>query len=235
MSLPNRAGVFHARVIDSGFGETGPNNLATVTAKYAIYEDALTGADVSAEGMEITGFHYVEKKDGTLNEGAVKSLKAAFGWDGLDPCWFETPDACQKPVQITVGMEEYKGKTSPKVQWLNPYGSTGGGGIVHADEAQASALKNRLGSKLRALSGGAAAAKPPAAKAPKGRPTAPTAAAATATADDAWEVFAAAKGASEAEWNRILAEMFPGKAQSAYTPADWGRVKVEAAAKILPI
>ncbi len=183
--LPTREGLFNAHPVEIGIDETGPNKLATCIIRFKLYEELQPSGewdDCASDNFEITGYFYVEKKDGSLNTVTIDALKAALGWDGRDPFWLQETDLSEHAVQVKLGFEEYGGKTRIKVQYLNPFGSTGAGGVTKADDATRRTIGNRLGSKLRALSGPVPApAKPtkpaappnlPPAK-PKAQPTIP--------------------------------------------------------------
>jgi len=171
--LPNRDGRFHAWPIAIAVDEMGADKLAVVKIQFAITEEFTGGAyaDVSEERMEIVGFFFLERKDGTLNEKTIESLKEVFGWDGRDPFWLQDSAAAlaEIPVQIILDWETWNNQQRIKLQWLNPYGSTGGGDVVQAGDEKRRAIGSRLGSKLRAFAGGALANAP----APTGRPQAP--------------------------------------------------------------
>jgi len=266
--LPTREGLFNAYPVEIGIDETGPNHLATCIVRFQLYEELqLTGewADCAAEQWEITGYFYMEKKDGSLNTIAIDALKAALGWDGRDPFWLQETDLSDHPVQVKLGFEEYGGKTRIKVQFLNPFGSTGGGGVTKADDAMRRTIANRLGPKLRAIAGPTQApAKPagppkkPSAK-PKAQPTPPPAAPIAepspaaaeeaeaprdpqaATLEEAWAEFCKHcpqekwdQAAVEAEWFRILAELFPGKQPDELSAAEWAQMRDEGPARIIP-
>lgn len=245
MTMPKRDGTFNALPMSMGLDETGDNSLATVQINFAVIEEVTPQGDVdcSGEGMSITGYFYLEKKDGEPNENAIKSLKSSLGWDGVDLGWFNTADVSQQPVQIVLGFEEYKGKNRVKVKYLNPLGSVGGAGeISKADPDKIKAMSNRLGSKLRAISGGTPVQTP---KPQTARPTASTAPKAPATppvgcsSDEAWAVIAdTAKklGMNEDQaaevWFKIVAELFPAKQPDNLTPAEWAKVRAEGPAKV---
>ncbi len=239
--LPNREGLFHAYPVEVGVDETGPNNLATCIIKFCLFEE-LTGSEwrpCTDEDLDITGYFYLEKRDGALNSVALDALKAALGWDGRDPFWLQDTDLAQHPVQVKLGYEEYNGKRRLKVQFLNPYGSSGGG-VTKADENTRQSIKTRLGSKFRAMAGPAPAqtsapAKPPA------PPTPPETKANESTLEEAWAAFAASDGAKkmdqeglEKEWFRILADLFPGKQPDDLTPAEWAKMQDEGPGNIVP-
>ena len=258
--LPNREGLFHAYPVDIGISETRENKLLQVVISYHLFEE-LAGeewVDCTAESFEITGYHTLECKDGSLCDWMIDALKAALGWDGRDPFWLQdnAADLAQKPVQVKLAFEEYNDATRIKVQFLNPYGSHGG--VAKADEDMRRSAGNRLGSKFRALAGGTPAqapkpagrptpAAPTPAAAPAPKPAPPKAPAATAeaptpaTMEQAWEEFCKhcdpAKWSQqdvEKEWFRILAELFPGKQPDQLTPAEWGVMKAEGPDKIIP-
>ena len=247
--LPNREGTFNALPLSMGIDETGDHKLATVQISFAVIEEVSAGGplDCSAESLSIVGYFFLEKKDGQPNDRTIASLKESLGWDGVDLGWFNTADVSQKLVQIVLGFEEYQGKSRIRVQFLNPYGSTGRGTVTRADAATLKVMAGRLGAKLRALSGGTpqSAAKPTAArpKAPAAAKPAATKAPATpankpapapGTADDAWAVFvpaAQALGLNEAQttecWFKVLGELFPSKQPDQITPAEWGVMRAD--------
>ena len=176
--LPNREGLFNAFPVQIGIDETGPNNLATCIINFKLYEELQpTGewADCSGDNLDITGYFYLEKKDGSLNTVTIDALKDSLGWDGRDPFWLQETDLSQHPVQVKLAFEEYGGKTRLKVAYLNPHGSTGKGGVSKADDATRKSITNRLGSKLRATAGPAQAPAKAAGK-PAAKPAAGTAA-----------------------------------------------------------
>lgn len=241
--LPTREGLFNAYPVEIGIDETGPNNLATCIIRFDLYEELQPDgqwADCAGENWEITGYFYLEKKDGSLNTLTLDALKAALGWDGRDPFWLQETDLSEHPVQVKLGFEEYGGKTRIKVQYLNPFGSTGGGGVSKADDATRRTISNRLGSKLRAMAAPAPKTEP----APPAEPAAPVEQPRdpeAATMEEAWGEFCKHcpppkwdQAAVEAEWFRIIAELFPGKQPDELTPAEWAAMRDQGPAQIIP-
>ena len=112
--IPNREGLFNAYPAEIGVDETGPNKLATCIIRFKLYQELQASGewdDCAADNLEITGYFYLEKKDGALNTITVDSLKAALGWDGRDPFWLQTTDLSQHAVQLKLAFEEFNGKT----------------------------------------------------------------------------------------------------------------------------
>jgi len=257
---PNREGLFNAHPVDIGVDETGPNKLATCIINFRLYEELQPGgewADCAGENFDITGYFYLEKRDGSVNQITIDALKAALGWDGRDPFWLQETDLAGHPVQLKLGFEEYAGKKRLKVQYLNPYGSKGGGAVSKADESTKSTIRNRLGSKLRALAGPAPAAptskpatppKLPPAKPKVEPPTPPPPAdekpappAGEATMEQAWQEFVShcdnekwTQEAIEKEWFRILAALLPGKQPDELGPVEWATMRDKGPAEIIP-
>ena len=241
--LPTREGLFNAYPVEIGIDETGPNHLATCIIRFDLYEELQPDgqwADCADENWEITGYFYLEKKDGSLNTLTLDALKAALGWDGRDPFWLQETDLSEHPVQVKLGFEEYGGKTRIKVQYLNPFGSTGGGGVSKADDATRRTISNRLGSKLRAMSGPTQApakpakpagppklppAKPkaqptPAAPPPKPEPAPP----ATEPAEAPHDPQAATM---EEAWGEFCKHCPPPKWDQAAVEGEWFRILAE--------
>ena len=241
--LPNREGLFHAYPASIGIDEIGNNKLATCVVNFSLFEELVDGQWVSCEGeaLDVTGWFFLEKKDGSVNTSTIDSLKAAFGWDGRDMFWLQDTDLSQQAVQVKLAFEEYQGKNRIKVKFLNPYGSAPSGGVTKADEGKRRSLSARLGAKFRALAGGtpAPAPKPAGKPVPPGSKPAPKPAK-TATMDEAWKVFSAACKSDwtqeqiEAEWFRVLSVLFPTKKVEDLTPAAWGVMIEEGPSKIVP-
>lgn len=251
--LPNREGRFKANILEHGVAETGPNKLATFICKFGLLAELANTEWVPFApedvGMEITGYFYLEKKDGSINTITVDSLKAAFGWDGRDPLWLQDSNFSHLTVQVKLEFELFDGKTRLKVRYVDAEDASPAG-VQKADDATRQNLSMRLGSKLRALAGGTPVQSPK----PAGRPTAPAAAPKAppssppaspstkpVTMQQAWEAFMKecppgwSDGETETEWFRVLENMFPGKHVSTFTTAQWKQVLEEAPRQILPV
>jgi len=245
--LPDREGLFHAYPAEIGVDETGPNDLATAIIRFRIFEELKNGdwLDCFDEGLEIVGYFYLECRDGSLNNISIDALKAAMGWDGRDPFWLQETDLSESPVQVKLGFETYNDKTRIKVQFLNPYGSTGGG-VSKADDTTKATIRNRLGSKFRSVAGPAPAStakpSPPASpsRKPPAKPPTPEPNQTEATMDDAWAEFCRhckdewTQEQIEGEWFRIIAELFGGKQPDELSGIEWATMRDEGPGKILP-
>jgi hypothetical protein len=255
--LPNREGRFRARILSRGIGDS-KNGALQLAVGYAIDQELQGGewTDVSGEGMEITGYHYLVKTDGNLNTTTIESLKAAFGWDGADPTVLDTMElAPDHLVQITLKEEEYQGQSRIRVGFVDAADAQPG--VRTASDDERKAIRNKYGSKFRAHAGGTPAAAPkPTSAGPKkpapapagpsagpsagpkkpapAKPKAAAAAAATSTQDECWQLFfeTTSPGHTEEQvqqqWWRLLAKLFPNKEPDALTPEDWGVVKGQA-------
>ena len=243
--LPNREGRFKATILEHGVAETGPNRLATFVCKFALQEELAASEWIGMEEeLDITGYFYLEKKDGSVNSVTVDQLKSAFGWDGRDPLWLQDADFGALLVQVKLEFELYEGKTRLKVRYVDAENATPAG-VPKADDNTRRNLSTRLGSKLRALAGGTPVAAPkPAGKpappaAPKSTPKPPPAK--TATMQQAWEAFAKecppawGQPDIEKEWFRVLGELFPDTQLESLSLVQWASVIEQAPSKIIPI
>ncbi|TWT40486.1 hypothetical protein RAS1_41970 [Phycisphaerae bacterium RAS1] len=252
--LPNREGRFKATILEHGVAETGQNKLATFVVRFQLIQELINGEwNPVEEELDITGYFYLEKKDGTINAVTIDNLTGAFGWDGRDPFWLQDADFGQLVVQVKLAFEQYNNRTRIKVQYVDAEDASPAG-VPQADDAARRSIATRLGAKFRANAGGtpAPAPKPPAGtrpSAPKAKPSAaqapkPSTPAAPApqglTMQQAWDAFAKACPANctpenvESEWFRLLGEMFPGKQPEQLTPPEWATFVSEAPPKVVP-
>lgn len=250
--LPDREGRFRAGILEHGVAETGPNNLATFVCKFGLIDELVNGEWVGLgpeeSGLDITGYFYLEKRDGSINTVTVDQLKAAFGWDGRDPLWLQDSDFGQLTVQVKLEYELYNNQQKLKVRYVDAADAEGRG-VPKADDATRKSLSTRLGSKLRALAGGTPVNTPKPAGKPAAPPVVPKPApktsaapsAKTATMQQAWEVFAkeCPKGWGqkdiESEWFRVLGELFPDTQLDTLSPVQWATVLEQAPARIIPM
>jgi hypothetical protein len=179
----DREGNFRGRVLSYGIQESSSSKSVAVAMRVAIDEaynhetdswDDWRGHNVCAWANS-----WIVKANGDVNEKAVESLAKATGWGGtlqevMDQTW--QPDACQ----FVVRGEEYKGNTTYKVAFLNPYDAPIGGGLNKIDADKAKALQTQYGSKFKAIAANAKRTAAPA----NGKPKAPPPVAAGARSRD---------------------------------------------------
>lgn len=230
--LPNRVGRFKATILDHGVADTGPNKLATFVCQFQLTEELVVGEwKPVEEEFAITGYFYLEKRDGNLNTVTIDALKRAFGWDGCNPFWLQDSNFDGLVVQVKLIFDEYDGQTRIKVQWIDAESATPMG-ILRADDAMRRSISTRLGAKFRANAGGTAIPAP--------RPPAVSRPLSSATMEQAWEVFikACPENSSheymDSEWFRLIGEFFGDKQPEQLTPSEWSRFAEEAPSRIVP-
>ncbi len=188
---------------------------------------------IGFEGQKITSRTYLTQKDGTINTRSVEDAKAWSGWNGVDPFWFMDTDLTGLECELVVENEEYNGRMSPKVRWINKPGS--GAGKALPDAADRKLILAKYGSKFRALSGGVPVKSPAAPKAP----TTPPARKRTAkeAMEAAWAALEKAtpdmeNGDRETRWFALIDET--GSPADALTADQWDaiRAKVESTADL---
>ena len=98
------------------------------------------------EPHSVSGWFYVVKKDGTINDTQVEQLVKSLGWDGdLRLVTGAPPNVV---AQVNVKADDYDNKRTYKVAWINPEDYTPSAGGV--DDNTLNDLQNRYGSLLRA-------------------------------------------------------------------------------------
>ena len=220
--------------------------VCKLNGQLVIYE-ASTGSLCGAVPcvMVETGFTFkhtlvLVKADGTIQTKTTDTLKAVFGWDGVDPFSLmdnSVDDGAMRDVEFEiVGGPETgdKGGQYFKSQWLNPLG----GGMKTPAAADRRSVLAKYGSKFAALAGVAAPAAKPAPAAPKiptvpkAAPVAPPPGAVTATMEEAWAALNEAQSGKAADviekvWFDTIARLFPNKSNTDLKPHEWGKLKAE--------
>jgi hypothetical protein len=159
----DKAGTFRAVAIEQAIPDPEAGKLACAVIRFSFFQEAVNGEwQDMPEQKELTGWFYLEKKDGSVNEITMEQLNGALGCPKHDPYWLESQDLSEKPVQIVTDFETYNNKTRLKVKFLNPDGYTGSSGQVQkSSDNGRKAVQARLGAKLRALYGAPVAAPRP--------------------------------------------------------------------------
>ena len=195
------------------------------------------------EGFTFKHTMVIVKADGTIQTKTTNTLKAVFGWDGVDPFWLmdnSLDGGVMRDVEFEiVGGPETgdKGGQYFKSQWLNPVG----GGMKTPQAADRRSVLAKYGSKFQALAGAAAqqhrpttAPVPPVPRGAHGvtRPTTPPPTAPPATMEEAWAALNEANTGKPAEiieklWFDTIAQLFPNKSNTDLKPHEWGKLKAE--------
>jgi hypothetical protein len=231
-----REGRFVATPVEWGVETSKNGGLPQFVCKFAL--DAEYGQndegqagyfDVSHEGMEITGWFnliYKDKQTGqnVVNKINVESLENALGWNRVNgmPALNDS-DWSKTQVQLVLESEEYNGKPSVKVRYLNPRDYEGGSSVKKADAQALKQMQQAFGALL-------AAGAPAAAKKPVSNPVAPqqkpAAAAHEVEKRAAWDAFKAQHAgldpASLAEaWRKAIADCFDGLTANQLGSEQW--------------
>ena len=221
--------------------------VCKLNAPLVIYE-ASTGSLCGAVPcvMVDSGFTFkhtmvLVKADGTIQTKTTDTLKAVFGWDGVDPFWLmdnsEDGGAMRSVEFEIVGGPETgdKGGQYFKSQWLNPLG----GGLKTPMAADRRSVLAKYGNKFQALAGVARpnnAAPPVPRTSQRNVPTTPPPSKspmpAPASMEEAWaqlnESNPGKDGAAiEKIWFDTIATLFPNKSNTDLKPHEWGKLKAE--------
>jgi hypothetical protein len=227
MALPTQVGRYLARPINWTVEESGNDKLPTFVCSFDLFNFLGREGWQEVSDLQITGYFFLMKKDGAMNERTIKSLRDALGWDGRSINSLANSDWAGAEVQLVVGSEEYQGKTKIKVQFINPRDYEPG--HIEKDPVVIQSVATRIDMQLRALAGSAPAAKPAAAKPPVNN--APMAATLAQEARKA--TWAAFQGKNPGVANDVLAEpwraqikaVFPDKVATSFTADDWKTVQ----------
>ncbi len=227
--LPTNIGTYHARVNGIGIGES-KNGLARATIGFVLFETS-DGESVE-DNLSITGYFSLQLRDGAINQKGIDNLREVFPeWDGKDIFWLQDNEAALngKEVQIVLDSEEYNGKTSIKVKYLNPIGGGSSGAISKASGDLRKKISSSLNTALRATAKPGATKVAPKATTKPAATTKPTAKPATppVDADSVWAEFTKAWPAGidgvEDAWHTML--MTVNKPESKLNGDDWLIIK----------
>jgi hypothetical protein len=234
--------------------------VCRLAGQLVIYE-ATTGSLCAAVPcvMVDSGFTFkhtlvLVKSDGTIQTKTTDTLKAVFGWDGVDPFWLMDSSEDGGPMrdvefEIVGGPETGdKGGIYFKSQWLNPVG----GSMKTPPSADRRAVLAKYGRKFQALSASASPATAPQSEKQKaesrsaattgGAPVPPSSrsgarsnpppppGAPAATMEEAWAELNAVEagktpGEIETLWFETIARLFPNKSNTDLKPHEWGKLK----------
>lgn len=173
----DRAGTWRGKVIEHGVSESRNGfpqlQLAAVALEYYDETGEHTGGepgwvDWSAYGAVATGHMVLFNADGPLlnNEQAQK----AFGWDGSSFAGLAQMDLSEKMFLFRTEENEYNGKTSIRIGWIDDYEANPTRSIKCADPAKLKELDSKFGLKAKAVPAKAPAKPTPTASVPKSAP-----------------------------------------------------------------
>ena len=204
----------------------------------------VVAAPAANEGFVFKHTLVLVKADGTIQTKTTDTLKAVFGWDGVDPFWLMDNSEDGKAMRAVefeiVGGPETgdKGGVYFKSKWLNPLG----GGMRTPVAADRRSVLARYGSKFQALAGaggqrtdvGGQRTATRVLPVPSGaaRPATPPPGTVTATMEEAWAALNEAQTGKPAEaieklWFDTIARLFPNKSNTDLKPHEWGKLKAE--------
>jgi len=235
-----QAGVYTAKL--SGPNETSQSGIVIYQTQAGALCAAIPCeiAEGEAQGEKIKHTMTIVKRDGTVNQGAMDTIKTVFGWDGIDPFWLMDRAFPDVTFKLNVEMEQDKNEDGtpryyqdgnpamfPKVKYLDPMS---GGEMKMPQPADRRAIAAKFGAQFRALAGGTAVkhAAPASTKAPPAPPAtkSPAPTTAPATMEEAWKTCCEAnEGNEEGAWHQAMATLFPERTNSDLSPADWGLLK----------
>lgn len=154
-------GEFRGQVLEYGLfeadsGSVGVNLKCSIEDIYHEEE----WADYREYDLEVEGTIWIVKKDGGLNESGVQSLVKHAGWDGMIEAI--TGQTWQpNGISFSVEPNEYKGKTTYKINFIGSWDQPPGRKMGNVDETKGKALASRFGSQLRAVVGNTKRNAPP--------------------------------------------------------------------------
>lgn len=164
-------GTFRGRIIQYGLQEAKSGAIG-VWIRVAVDEVCQDGewGDWREYEVEADGYVWIVKKDGNLNKPACESLIKNAGWNG-DIKVIDRMEWEPTPVGISVKANEYDGKTTYQIAFVNDYNRIPGGGNVAPEKVDQFAKK--FNSQLRALAGSSKQNAAPPANGGPSKPAAP--------------------------------------------------------------
>jgi hypothetical protein len=107
------AGRYKAIITAGALEESQQSGIPVFVAQYKVTDKLMNNEWQWADGT-ITAWHYLEKKDGSVNENQVKQLQRTFGWNGSNVMDLEALE--NLPCQITVEAQEYNPNAGPMAE-----------------------------------------------------------------------------------------------------------------------
>lgn len=173
----DREGTFIGYAMQSGVGETKANKFPQWIAKLqAVQEydsESQTFIDITGvEEVEATGYFVLFDKDGKATLNAKQIKKAYPDWSG-SVRELNDADYSAVPVQFRVGENDYNGKKTMQVSWIDSADAVPGGNVGKMDDVGINAIEAKYASAIRELSGGDKPKSIPLAKPTTAKPVVP--------------------------------------------------------------
>jgi hypothetical protein len=149
----DREGIFRANVMDIEFKAPKEGSEAVnLNIKFAITEARIgTEWENWAEhGFECRGSACLVKKDGTVCNHGVETMRDALGWNG-SVADIESGTFKPWPCQIEVGPDAYRGEGHFEAKWINHFNSEGGSGMKKATPDDTKGFNAQHGAAMRAI------------------------------------------------------------------------------------
>lgn len=229
--LIDKTGYFKAEVLDSGVGVTQTSELPQFVVEVAAkeYYNGTTSEfeDCSEDEQTLTGYLVLVSKAGkdTLN---ADQMRKVTGWDGKSFAELDSMDLAGSMVLIRVDENEYEGKISMQVGWIDTPDATPGYQIKKLDKKALKSLDAKYKRKGKATPVKTAAA----AKKKSGPPKTTKTPTGKCTKDDAWDFLMSTEmWADEVDgepmqeslltqlWTDAVTEM--GDNEDEFTDDDW--------------
>jgi hypothetical protein len=181
-----------------------------------LVNSSLDGEEQIEQGQRITGWWTLINTNGGANEITLKTMREALGWDGQSFSSLQGGDWTAMEVQIVVEPEEYKGKTTLKVRYMNPRDYAGG--LKSADPQAVQSLDAKYGAVLRALNKSLGGTPKP--------PTKPSTTPAAEAKKAAWGVFVSMSPSFDRDrqvsvFKALLSDMFEPRTAQDLTANEW--------------
>jgi len=172
MALIDRPGTFRGYITEQAIGESknGHTQLeAKFTATQMYDQETKQWLDWSHyDETEIKGYLYLASKNQEWYKTAEQLMKA-LGWSGTSFSELDETDYSKTLVQFRVAMDNYNGKPTLKVVWVDNANAEPGSSLKKMDKNAVKALDAKFAKAFKALTGGA---KPK--SVPVGKPADPT-------------------------------------------------------------
>ena len=218
---------------------TAGTYMATPTGEASVYENEkgnlILCMEFHCEGEALRYYTALYTANDGVNTRAVETLKAIFGWDGIDFFWFVDHAAELQAREVEVVIEMRPGREGdrlfPSIRYLNEPG--GSGGLPEAGDRNA--LLAKYSAKFRAVAGGTPSAppKPPAANTPPPPQAPPAPDVEPSDQMTVWQRHCEL-GGTEKDWFNVLTKAVPGVDQGDFTPAQWGQALAYIEANTIP-